>query len=324
MLLALSFGAGCGAFARSTAPRERSPWEDARPGEPITADPGVLAELGDARVQQSQRPAPRVVRDAVAVAGGAAVAVEVASREGRFELGEFGENFGTDAYTEVWLRLEEATVLARLAVAPSPAPVYASVELQRRAAGGNVPPGELHLHVPGTAETHRVRVFDTSGRMRPDAVREVSWALRDRRANRARTVEPRLITMLYLVGQYYDAQLEVVSGYRIRGVNASEGSRHGAGAACDFRIHGVNTMELVRYLDGTFANAGVGYYPTSGFVHLDSRRPSYYWIDRSGPGQRSRTRSRTAEGRADPSRDVTLRSVHVTEVELYIPPPAVE
>ena len=32
----------------------------------------------------------------------------------------------------------------------------------------------------------------------------------------------------------------------------------------------------------------MGYYPTSGFVHVDSRPRSYFWIDRSGPGQRTR------------------------------------
>jgi hypothetical protein len=33
---------------------------------------------------------------------------------------------------------------------------------------------------------------------------------------------------------------------------------------------------------------GVGFYPTSGFVHLDVRKgPSFYWVDRSGPGKPS-------------------------------------
>ena len=33
---------------------------------------------------------------------------------------------------------------------------------------------------------------------------------------------------------------------------------------------------------------GVGLYTRSGFVHLDSRTRSYFWVDSSSPGQRSR------------------------------------
>ena len=127
--------------------------------------------------------------------------------------------------------------------------------------------------------------------------------------------------MLYLVGQHYDAPLNVVSGYRQRGITATEGSRHGAANACDFYVDGVGVRSLARTIEGMFANVGVGYYPRSGFVHLDSRRRTYYWIDNSGPGQRSRTRTRSIEVAANPADDVTLRSVHVTEQELYIPPP---
>jgi hypothetical protein len=78
---------------------------------------------------------------------------------------------------------------------------------------------------------------------------------------------------------------------------------------------------LARWLDNTFADVGVGYYPRSGFVHLDRRDRSFYWIDNSGPGQRSRTRSRSAWEPAQEQADTTLRSVHVTEEELYQLPP---
>src|SRR5262249_52889029 len=35
---------------------------------------------------------------------------------------------------------------------------------------------------------------------------------------------------------------------------------------------------------------GVGLYPASGFVHIDVRDRSYFWIDASGPGKRNRER----------------------------------
>ena len=36
--------------------------------------------------------------------------------------------------------------------------------------------------------------------------------------------------------------------------------------------------------------AGVGVYPTSGFVHVDVRDRSWFWIDKSGPGRKNRAR----------------------------------
>jgi hypothetical protein len=50
---------------------------------------------------------------------------------------------------------------------------------------------------------------------------------------------------------------------------------------------------------------GVGLYPTSGFVHVDVRAHSYFWVDRSGPGRRNRERgiltdlARKSDGRAN-------------------------
>ena len=35
---------------------------------------------------------------------------------------------------------------------------------------------------------------------------------------------------------------------------------------------------------------GVGIYPTSGFVHVDARARSYFWVDSSAPGRRNRER----------------------------------
>ena len=129
---------------------------------------------------------------------------------------------------------------------------------------------------------------------------------------------------MYLLGQWYDAPLEVISGYRIGGLNASETSRHAAGRACDIRINGVGVLDLARTVEQRFAHVGVGYYPTSAFVHVDVRESSYYWIDRSAPGQRSRTRARSVTERASVRDDMTLGSPHVTERELYVPPAATE
>lgn len=264
--------------------------------------------------------------DAVAQAvRDAALSVAPAHEEGEAESTDgpvLASGAATPAFA-AWLRVDEATNLARIRVAPAPPARPVSVERQRIAREERrVPPGELHLFVLNTRERYRIRLYDADGRMRIEAVREAARALRDQRANLARSPNPRLLAMLYLVGQHFDAELEVVSGYRVRGMNASEGSRHGSGEACDIRIDGVGYRTISHFAERTFANVGVGFYPTSRFVHLDTRRQTYYWVDYSGPGQRSRTRTRSITVRGDPRTDPTLRSVHVSEEELYVLPPS--
>ena len=252
----------------------------------------------------------------------------------RRTLDELGDEQGEDwEYYEppaaispqraAWYGVDEAINLATIAATPSPPPRLVSVERQRAAREGRqVPPGHLRLYVPGLRERFDIQLYGLDGRMRPEAVRQASQALRDRRSGIARSVSPRLLAMMYLVGQHYDAELEVVSGYRVRGVNASRGSRHGSAEACDFRVPGVSVRALSAQLESMFAKLGSGYYPRSGFVHMDARDVSFYWIDNSGPGQRSRTRARSVTNRVDPRGDTTLRSIHITEEELYQLPPA--
>ena len=96
------------------------------------------------------------------------------------------------------------------------------------------------------------------------------------------------------MGQHFDAQLEVVSGYRSR---ERKTSRHRHMKAVDFRIRGLNPKAIWTWAK-RFDNVGLGWYPTSKFVHLDVREKSAYWIDDSGPGQRSRYRKKVPQTRA--------------------------
>ena len=50
-------------------------------------------------------------------------------------------------------------------------------------------------------------------------------------------------------------------------------------------VPGVGLGAVARYAR-SFGHVGVGFYPVSGFVHLDVRDgPSYFWVDRTGPGK---------------------------------------
>jgi len=121
-------------------------------------------------------------------------------------------------------------------------------------------------------------------KLRPAAVRRVTKLLRDFRTGRTRRIPDRLLTQLYQVQQSFDAPIDVVSGYRH---SARKTSRHFRGYAVDFRVKGVEVKRVWEACK-RFKNTGCGYYPKSGFVHMDVRDKSYSWIDVSGPGESAR------------------------------------
>lgn len=226
----------------------------------------------------------------------------------------------TDALTGAWLIVDEALNLARLEVAPEAD--AKPVSIQRRLAAENrstVKPGELRLYSVNTRERARIQLYDRSGRMSQEAVRQASHLLRDQRNHRTRSIDTRLLAMLYLVGQHFDAELRVVSGYRTRYYNATEGSRHGQGRACDFNVPGVSLQEITAFAEATFAKVGVGLYPHSGFVHLDARDSTYLWVDVS-KSKKSKYRTRPIRDRVPMSKDPTIHGPHINEELLYQPP----
>ena len=97
---------------------------------------------------------------------------------------------------------------------------------------------------------------------------------------RVHPVAPRLLDLVYRAVRHFDGGVvHVVSGFRAD----RAGSRHTQGRAVDMRIDGVTPVRLAAYLRG-LGFVGVGLYPKSGFVHLDVRDASYFWIDDTAPG----------------------------------------
>ena len=122
---------------------------------------------------------------------------------------------------------------------------------------------------------------DDGGWSEEDLAR-ASHALRDPRSGQEKPVHPRLLDLAYRVQVHFQATaLRVVSAVR-RGR-----SKHGKGRAMDIVVPGVRDDEVARFAR-SLGFVGVGLYPRSGFVHIDTRPHSYYWIDSSGPGQKSR------------------------------------
>lgn len=132
------------------------------------------------------------------------------------------------------------------------------------------------------------------------ACAEVSRVLGDSRAQRTAPIDRRLIEVLYQVARHFRAgQVSVMSGYRA----ASRGSNHQLGRAVDVVVPGVADAEVAAYAQ-TLGLLGVGLYPVGGFVHLDVRERSYFWVDRSGPGRPSRRRRRGRRARSGGMQEV--------------------
>ena len=146
------------------------------------------------------------------------------------------------------------------------------------------------------APVHQRRRFravpDEEGRFDTEAMAQIQKALAYRGDGSNVPIHPRLAELVYRAVRRFDAPyVHVISGYR----PARATSRHAQGRAIDLVLPGVPDRRLAAFLRQQ-GFVGVGVYPLSGFVHVDVRARSFYWVDRSGPGQAQRLRpSRRSE-----------------------------
>ncbi len=143
-------------------------------------------------------------------------------------------------------------------------------------------------------EIYRVRNDDTAhvsftfcnGRVNPDALETLSKLSAPPRMDNPPTLHPRLALLLQKVAKMNPGKrIEIISAYRSAREKGSE-SLHNRGQAIDFRVAGVSNKVLSAQVRG-FDNVGVGYYPNSVFIHLDTRDEDAYWVDYSRPGERA-------------------------------------
>jgi uncharacterized protein YcbK (DUF882 family) len=107
-------------------------------------------------------------------------------------------------------------------------------------------------------------------------------------------IDPRLVDVIYRLQVHFKApEIRIISGYRTP-QRAGATSNHGKGRAMDLVVPGASDEEVAK-LAREQGYAGVGIYPVSGFVHVDVRERSYFWVDTSGPGKRSRIRGILAD-----------------------------
>jgi uncharacterized protein YcbK (DUF882 family) len=123
-------------------------------------------------------------------------------------------------------------------------------------------------------------VYWERGRYIPDAVRQIEWLLRDFRADEAHAIDLRLLDLLAALHARLETRepFAVISGYRSPATNAmlasmhdgvAQNSFHMKGRAIDIRVPG-RQLRYLRAAALSLRRGGVGYYPHSDFIHVDT------------------------------------------------------
>jgi uncharacterized protein YcbK (DUF882 family) len=144
-------------------------------------------------------------------------------------------------------------------------------------------PGERTLRLYNTHTGEALRsVFWADGKFLPEALNDINRLLRDHRNDSIAPIDPQLLVLLDKVSAQFGSQhlLHVISGYRSPETNAklahqsggvARHSLHTQGKAIDVRIPGRDLGSLRKAALGA-RGGGVGYYPDSQFVHIDTGR----------------------------------------------------
>lgn len=123
-------------------------------------------------------------------------------------------------------------------------------------------------------------VYRVGDKYLPDAFKRINYVLRDFRTGEIFPMDPRVIDLVKSIQDRSGQQtpMEVLSGYRSPKTNAmlrgastgvARNSLHMYGQAMDIRMPGYSTRRL-RNIAKKFRVGGVGYYPKSDFVHVDT------------------------------------------------------
>ena len=126
----------------------------------------------------------------------------------------------------------------------------------------------------------------SDGTYHRDALNQLNHFLRDSQNNQQTEMDPLLFDVLWHTMNVtgYHGTVEVLSAYRSPQTNAwlasvsrgvARDSQHMNGNAMDIRFPGVPVFKM-RQAGRALQMGGVGFYPRSGFVHLDTG-PIRYW-----------------------------------------------
>ena len=138
---------------------------------------------------------------------------------------------------------------------------------------------DLSLYCVHTGERLKVDYF-VDGRYEPEALEAIDHLLRDYHNDETCQFDPRVLNQLFDLRRALGSSepFHVLSGYRSPETNenyrrmserVAEHSYHMTGQAIDVQLPGRDIRQL-RNVAVAMRAGGVGYYPGSGFLHLDS------------------------------------------------------
>jgi uncharacterized protein YcbK (DUF882 family) len=183
-------------------------------------------------------------------------------------------------------RLNRRSFLGLGAVAAATALVPA----RAMAAVGTKPAPERVLSFFNTHTGERLKTaYCCDGVYQPDALDAINHILRDFRRDEIKPIDTKLLDLLHELGGtlHVDQPFHIISGYRSPSTNnmlrarggASTGvaskSLHTVGKAIDIRLPGVK-LDHLRGAARALKLGGVGYYPSSNFVHVDTGRVRFW------------------------------------------------
>ncbi|WP_321447624.1 DUF882 domain-containing protein [uncultured Cohaesibacter sp.] len=147
------------------------------------------------------------------------------------------------------------------------------------ASQANASSRSLRLSNAHTKETATI-TYKRNGKFDADGLRKLNQFLRDWRRNEKTEMDPALFDLIWEVYKKTGAKqpITVFSGYRSPATNGmlrsrskgvAKNSRHTMGQAMDFYLPGV-PLATIRRVGLQMQAGGVGYYPGSRFIHIDT------------------------------------------------------
>jgi uncharacterized protein YcbK (DUF882 family) len=140
------------------------------------------------------------------------------------------------------------------------------------------PTGSFVVQLVNTGEELEVKLNLATWEVDAEGYRRLRHLMRCQRTTAETPIDPRLIDLLYRISQRTGQKILLVSGFRAPMYSLATLSYHTRGMAADIRIPGMTPL-MVRDLAMSMGVRGIGYYPVSGFVHVDVRDQFTTWID---------------------------------------------
>lgn len=142
-------------------------------------------------------------------------------------------------------------------------------------------PRQLSLYNLHTEEKLKATYW-ADGQFQKAELTAINKVLRDHRSGEHTDMDPQLLDLMFLLHQKTQSKhpFHIISGYRSPASNemlrqtssgVAQKSYHTLGMAVDIRLPDIK-LETLRDMAISLQGGGVGYYPESDFIHIDTGR----------------------------------------------------